>query len=373
MKFVKLLLLPILFAPILSGCPASDQKVDLHYGSYAQNELTTITQPELASKVDSKESFIAVVSPGHAGCMCWQDFKVILNDYIKDNHVIIYEISYNSFFDASNNQLNTFGLDIRKEMETFALFSKGELKTQSVYSSSNSMFKQPSAFKEYLEGLISKPTMYFISLDQLTSIYQSGKEAVIYFARSNCPDCQAVEIDFLREYTVNHREANKLYILDCETIGIREYDEEGHLTPESAARWQEFKNDYGLASVNNEQFGHTTGVVPTFQLIKGNGASYSSSILSSSVYFNDSLENEGGQVKIKESFYSEARKGNLQYINNVETKILEGMIIPENDYYTMTFGLNTYYIWKNECAERYHSPLLSAFLDYALPQVTHSF
>lgn len=373
MRFTKILFVTTLLTLLTASCNGNNEKVSLNYGSYVSNELTKINQSELASKVDNKESFLIVVSPSHEGCMCWVDFKKILLDYITNNHLIIYEISYNSFFDTSNNQLNTFSLDIRKEMETFAIFSSGELKVQNVYSSSNSIFKQPTAFKEYLESMVTKPIMYYISLDQLNQIYTSKKEAVIYFARNNCPDCQVVDKEVLFSYSKAHTNSKQLYILDCENIGIREYDENGSLTTISQAKWQEFKDNYGLSKLNNETFGYGQGYVPTFQLIKGNDTSYATSIVSSSVFFNDTLSKVDNVVKVTESFYSSVRVNKLQYTSNVTNKVLEGLTISENDYSEIKYNDVTYYTWKPTSALNYHNPLLTAFLDYALPQVSHSF
>lgn len=373
MKFQKLLFVPLLFTFLVSGCNGSSEKVNLTYGSFATNELTNITHSELSSKVDNKESFLVVVSPMHESCMCWVEFKRILNNYIAENHLIIYEISYNSFFDTSSNQLNAYSLEIRKDMETFAIFSNGVLKNQNVYSSSNSIFKQPSAFKEYIDENVYKPLMYYVSLEQLDSIYTTQNEAVIYFARSNCPDCAEVEKDVLLSYFKNNLSTNKLYILDCENIGIREYDDKGNLTSESQIKWQEFKDEYGLSSLNNATYGYSQGYVPTFQLIKGNNVSYASSIISSSVFFNDTLIKDGDIVKISESFYSESRKASLQYVSGLTTSVLKGLTVNEGEYRTLTYNEETYYLWNNESALVYHKPLLEAFLNYALPQVTHNF
>ena len=71
--------------------------------------------------------------------------------------------------------------------------------------------------------------------------------------------------------------------------------------------------------------------------------------------FNVKVENE----VITESYYSQERAGNLQYLSNVSTKVLTGLNIGASS-------------WEHSKALPYYQPLINAFLDYGLAQVTYT-
>ena len=367
----KLFVLPLLIAPlILGGCPSNPyEKVHIDYGTYQDESLRVINHAEMDELISNKRSFVIAISPEANNCLCWHDFKAILNDYIQNEHVLIYEINYKSFFDTAGNQLDTHGVEIHKSEETFAIFKEGKLAKQEIYNANNAMFKQKEKFKEYMDNNITMPNMYYIDLIDLKAISDSKQEAVIYFGRGNCPDCQYVEKNFFPTY--KFAENKRMYVVDCETIGVREYQEgTSALTPESQERWNQFKDMYGLSNKYNEDFGYNTGYVPTFQLIKGNTGSYASDILSASVYFNDTVTMENDAYTISDSFYSEERLSKLQYLDNVETKVLKGKGLTRDEVSVNEYGGKYYVSFIKEKAAKYHDPLLKAFLDYALEKST---
>ena len=371
----NLAILPLVLSSILlGGCPANNTKAKLDFGTYADNTYRSIKHPDLVELVTKKKSFAIVVSPEKASCVCWHDFKLILEDYIVKEHILIYEINYKDFFDVEGNQLNTYGVEIHSSEETFAIFDKGELRCAEVYDANKAMFKQSSVFKSYMDTNIEKPSMYFVDMDDVDELFNSGKDATIYYARSNCPDCQYVENNFLNTYDFKD---NILYVVDCERIGVREY-ENGSLTPESATKWQQFKNDYGLSYyydeeseqyVGKEHYGFDKGYVPTFQTIKKEAdMNYLESIHASSVYFNDTVEDVDGDYKVTNSFYSEERKEYLPYLEGVEHQVLKGMSLSRDQVSVVEYQGTEYVSWLKTDAAKYHNALLKAFLDWSLPR-----
>lgn len=372
MKMKTIFILPFLALPLLSGCNSS-HKISLVYGKMSDNSLTVIDYATLVTKIESnKDTFILTVAP-KSNCACWNTFKNILAAYSTKTHVNIYNMVNTEFYNADSVQLNTYGMSIRQDRETFAIFENGKLAQHRVYDSKDYIFTESVQFEKYMEDVVNLPTMFEISLNQLQNIQASKEDALVYFARNNCPDCTYVDTHYLKEYGENHLDMKPLYILDCEKLGIRVYDENNQLTPESQIAWQTFKDTYGLSKLYNDKYGYDNGYVPTFQHIKGNDGSYASSIVSSSVYFNDTISEEDGKYVVTNSFYTEERKVNLDYLEGINTPVLKGLELSENDVSKIEYKGNIYLSWKKESAEKYHSALLKGFLDKHLPLVSHNF
>ncbi len=361
-----LFVLPLLVSSLLlGGCPSNlTTQTKIEFGSYQDTTLRVINHAKLDEMVTNYNSFILVVSPEHQSCMCWHDFKNILEEYIQEEHMIVYEINYKDFFDIEGNQLTTHGIEIHASEETFTIFNEGKLVKHEIYNAKNSIFKQKQAFFKYMNEAIIKPNMYYIDLVKLDELYQSGKEEVIYFSRSNCPDCQYVDKYFLKDYDFKDK---TMYVVDCETIGVREYDEHGSLTPTSQEEWAKFKEDYGMAKKYNEEMGYDAGYVPTFQLLKGNGEHYYSSILASSVYFNDSVSVIDDKYYITNTFYTEERCQVQPYLDS--SNVLMNKELNENEVISYEKDGVKKAAFNKPSAAIYHDPLLKAFLDYAFDKV----
>ncbi len=373
MKKSVLFLLPFMIIPFATSC-GNYRKINLAYGQMIDNQLTDISYSSLASMIEDKKTFVLTVAPITPGCACWAHFKVILQSYISKNHITVYTINGKEFYNAESKLMDTFGLTILSGNETFAIFENGKLRQHRVYNEKDMIFKQEKDFEKYMEEVVNLPKAFEINLTQLDSIYASGKEAVIYFARNNCSDCGYVDTHYLRQYIKENASMNNMYILDCEALGIRVYDNNNQLTPESKVAWQNFKDKYGLSNAVNTELGYNTGYVPTFQLIKGNGVSYGTSVLSMSVAFNDTISEVDGKYVVTDSYYTTERAEKLSYTAKVDTKVLKGLELTADDVNVIEIGSNFKYIyWTHKSAEKYHNPLLKAFLDENLPKVTHSF
>lgn len=346
--FASPLLLVLLFS---TSCSSSESKIALIFGDEHASDVRDITYNDLKSCIDEKETFVLAVQPDTA-CVCWSDFYPILKNYILDTHIIVYHIKYDSFGDKDN-----FGLNIRKGYTTYAICENGEWK-QNLLSGTSSIFKNKDAFYEYMSSVASLPHYFYVNLEDVDKLIKADEQSVIYFARNNCGDCSYVDKNVLKQYAQNNLNRKNMYILDCESIGIRQYEKDGiHLTPESQILWNEFKIKYGLAENNNPTYGFNSGYVPTFQVVK------SSQYISGCVYFNDTIEKIDEKYIVKDTFYTQKRLANLQYLSGfTHLSVLEGLELNSSD----VSEYNGYYSWNQDSANKYHKPLLEAFLDYYL-------
>lgn len=358
----QLLVLSIL--PLLLGvtsCNNSYSKVNLLFGRETVTQLEDIKYGDLANMIDDEKNFIIASTPD-SSCACWSTFKnQCLLPYAKENKLIVYTIPHKELEQAHDDNKSTFGIDYRSDRPTFLLFEDGKIKEQRVYESKDSIFKQLDSFKKYFDEKINLPNYYYVSLTELNKLYIEEESFNIYFSRSNCPDCAYVETHSLKEYAKKNPEFRNLYVLDCETIGIRVYDENNQLTPDSALAWQAFKDEYGLSTVNNPTFGYNTGYVPTFFSVTPKNGSKTEGITMGSVYFNDTVTKEDGKYIVSDSYYTSERLPSLTYASNVEKNVLKGMALSEDDVNSYFDG--AYIAWKQEKAATYHDALLFAYLD----------
>ncbi|MDY4818988.1 MAG: hypothetical protein SO206_01835 [Bacilli bacterium] len=358
MKSKLFLLFPMLLSPILlSSCQGFSAKIDLQYGQMIHDDVDYIDYQTLKEKIDSKETFI--VSVYAKNCSCWSMLHTNLIDYISKNHIQVFAVNYDNFHDASGKTLDNFNLNIQSGYTSFAIFDKGELKVN-LKSGDDDLFKNTTGFERFMEEKVNLPKMFYVSLSEVDQLYATNKKSVIYFARSTCSDCQYFDTNFLSNYKAN----NNLYILDCETIGIRDYEENGSLTPESAVKWQEFKDNYGLSETINTTYGYGTGYVPTLLFVQGNEVTKKPTFLAGSVYFNDSVSQINDEYVITSSYYTAERNALQPYLDEndevlLNKKVSEDFVIKNGDYL---------FLDKSKMAT-YHDKLVKKFLDYSLPLV----
>lgn len=362
MKIRSLLLLPLMFGTMTLSACGETPKVELKYGQMADVNPRYIDYQTLKEKFENNETFLLTTYA--QTCTCWSTFKSVLNGYINESHALVYAINYNAFHDTTGASLDTFGLNIQSGYTSFAIVNKGEL-VQNLKSGKDKIFTDVSVFTQFMSEMVILPKMFYVSLEQVDQLYATDATSAIYFARSDCGDCQYFDKNFLDLYSPN----GKLYILDCEEIGIRVYEEDGSLTPESQIAWNNFKANYGLGSSNNPDFGYDTGYVPTLLLVKGNSAEGGKpTFLSGACYFNDSLDQDDKGYYVSNSYYTDERKEKLEYLADFKgTSVLKGLRLDASD--VGTYG--SYIYWNQESAQKYHDPLVKAFLDYALAKVDH--
>ena len=160
-----------------------------------------------------------------------------------------------------------------------------------------------------MDSIIEFPKCYYVSEANVDSVLASDKTSVIYYKRSGCGDCTYLEPNILKPYIESHESMNNLYVLDCEDW----------LTLEN--KGQANKDKYGLSNVNNPIYGYNSGYYPYFSLVE-NGQ-----FKSGAEAFNVTIENK----VITDSYYSLERADKLQYLTNVNTKVLTGLELSDAD------------------------------------------
>lgn len=342
----SLLLLPItlLSITVLTGCGKPSGELKLTYGSLIDETYTDLTYANLESKIDQDENFFLVTYPGKdSTCSCWRVFEMLINSYVKNNVEIIYGVDVYQIIGKSN----TFNLSLSESSPSIALFKKGRLIEQIPYS-----VKSPQPFyKDYAELIrlidekTEEPDAIYVDQNIIDNAIADKEDFVIMHTYSSCPDCSYCLPNVIAPYVVNNDLEEDIWIIDLNNI------------KDDKTLWQQYKDNYGLSASTNNKFGYNLGYVPTAQAYK-NGV-----LVSASVYFNDTVTYENNEYKILDSFYSEERIANLDYLNDFEgIKIIEGMTLSSDD--VNVYNDFQYVAWKQDKANQYHKPLLEAFLNY---------
>ena len=351
MKKVVKILLPFIIASsaVFSGCKKKnknkeDNRVLLSFGDMHATEATEIDIFDLAEITKNKESFLFVVTTD--SCSCWTEFESVLNRYLSDNKMVCYRMDFESFKDVAIK----YGLTtVAKSTTTFAIFENGVLKTSIDSADNSNIMGSLSKFSQYMDETIIKPSCYFITRDDIDTIKASDKSAVIYFERSGCGDCNALNPGLLREYVKNHPNMNKLYTFDAQSYWRRASDSDYQ-------DYLDFKKDVGLADETNPTYGYGSGVFPFFSYIE-NGQ-----YASGSVIYNDRVTEEDGKHVITTSYYTTERVEHLQYTN----KVIQGLELSAED-------LDEDGKWTIESKDNLYKDILTSFLDYALTKQTFNF
>ena len=202
----------------------------------------------------------------------------------------------------------------------------------------------------FLRGIL--PSCYFINKEDIENIKTSGKNAVIYFERTSCGDCQALNPTLLRSYIKAHPNMNKLYVFDCQPYYRKKTDEDYQ-------SYVDIKHELGLSNVNNPIYGFNDGVFPFFSYIE-NGA-----YASGAVVYNERISKADEKYYVTGSYYTNERVPSLQYTDIV----LEGKEVSIEELNIS----ETRAIWKEEFVNKAYEPIVNSFLDYALEKVTYNF
>ena len=343
-KLVKILL-PFLClnASLLSAC-GSDEKIQLSFGNINATQVDDkVTTSDLDLKINNKESFLMVV--GDTSCACWSEFRPIINSYVSEKHVDCLFFKYHSF----KNYTAKYGIDALKGHTSFIIYQEGNVKVQIKSNSDDKTMRDKTAFYKFMDGMVKLPKLYFISENDYGTVTENG--AIIYFERSSCGDCSYLNPTVIANYVKKHPDMNNIYVMDCQAwkdnLDIVQY--------------QAKKNNYGLSTTNNPDYGYDTGVFPFMSYVK---AGY---WLSGAVAFNDEVNKQGNKYVITNSYYTEERLSKLDYLSKVDTKVLKGLELPASD----VSDNGEWISWEKEKAVKYYEPIIDAFLDTYLPQVSY--
>ena len=355
-----LFLLPIITVTSLgiSGCNKSNKKARITYGTLVDTEVTEIEYGALSAKMAKKENLlISVYQDTQAGqaCGCWRDFKATLNSYVKEYHTKIYIIARSQF----SKDDETFGLTLLDGSETtsptFALMKNGKKTNEYIYGNDNKpMFTKLKDLRTAITKIARDPQYMLIDQDFLNkSLYEDKVDkAVVHYIWNFCPDCNDCFPNVLLPYSEKNVFNTLVWVIDLGIPGILLTDD-GQFVGTGATTYVEFLEKYKLSKNGDEKFGYDRGFVPTTQVWnKGE-------LVDATVYFNDEIKLVDGEYKVTRSFYSEDRKANLSYTDEV----LEGRSIPSEEVTASNEGGDVTYSWNAEAARKVHQPLLEAFLD----------
>lgn len=357
MKKLCKLLVPflVLGASVLTGCD-KDKRAFLSFGDVHAKTFTSITTDNLNDHIENEESFLLVVNS--TTCGCWSDFQQVLVPYISENKVICYQISYEEYTKLGADERH--GLtSLAKGSTTFAIFKNGKLKKSISTGKQSKIMYNYENFSNFINENAVLPKCFFITKDDVSTIKASGKNAVIYFERSGCGDCNALNPTILASYVKSHKDMNNLYVLDCE-----EYYRKSNAADYDS--YVSFKNEMGMASEyktvagNNPIYGYGGGVFPFFSYIE-NGT-----YASGAVAYNDVVTKENDKYVIVDSYYTEERVSKVSYTDTV----LKGKEIPEKELDKFPSG---YVSWKHEYANKHYEKIIASFLDETLPKTTFTF
>lgn len=355
-RYLVLFTLPLLFSS-LTGC--SKKKERLTYGTFVSQTIFTLKEIDTATLYakshDENEVFLLATYQGgySEDCGCWNTFENVIAKYMNNHHERVYVYNTMNIDDSVSNlkitkyEDSTPGLYIFNGEKQLAKFAYNNSKDKNIFSdlTTNTMYK---SVHNYIEG----PLIFDVDEAFLNEKLSVAGEAVIVFAREKCGDCQYVLPNVLIPYIKERQLAKNVWLFDMQKQ--YELSKSETASEEEKGQYQALKDRYGLSESGNATFGYQNGVVPTIQY-------YQKGVLKdAAVYFNDVIEQKGEDFYISDSFYTEERLQNINYLRDCDfTTVLKGLKVTQEVVQTKTGD----YYWAQENAAKYHTPILKAFLD----------
>lgn len=317
----------------------------------------------LDSLIEHQDNFILIVlGDAHETCGCWNDFhESNIVRYQKETNVLFYYLYQREL------KGEDYGLDLGSEKATIGIFRNGQLAYQNDDGKETSDFnKKYSVFHSWMEARVALPRVYFLTRDQLNSLYEDTLPFTIYFSRQTCGDCAYMQSHAYRSYFESHPTGiEDSYVIDLDAVGIGSIEKDGiiyfrstsaNATPEqkeAQAQYEAFKAEFGLVETKDNPAGYNEGYVPTIFHInpEGNGKKTGDVIDLSGVFYNDEVQ-EG---IIVDTYFTEDRLQLecLSYLreSSIENKVLLNLPARGN---------------RRETNAAYHDPILEAFLNASI-------
>ena len=332
----------ILLTPVLFGCGGS--KTALTYGlisteTKAINLFKELTYDELKEKVtDDKENFLLVTYLGkESTCSCWAIFKGVVKNYNAKYHGLFYLIPVKEFAGKDN-----LGMTIpQNDTNSLSIFSEGKLLKQWVKTGSNNveMFENDEKLRNEITKYVTDPSVFYVDETSLDNKIKEKASLNVYFKRSGCSDCSAMDKHMFIPYYKANQFKDELYIFD--------------LLPymSDPKAYQEIEDKYGLSVKNNPSLGYDNGYVPTLQHIENQ------QIKDMIVIYNDKVEKKDNNFVITRSYFDGIKTHQYWYI-----KILDRVLDPSEVLEAEKEGV-TFYIWNKEKAAQVYKPMFDSFMD----------
>lgn len=366
----KHFLLPLILSlGSLASC-SNDSKVNITFGRIFDEALGTSSSSlylhtdnlsyfDLNRKISNKENFVLLVyeyktleKGEDIECTCFSSFAASLISYMEEKNAQVFAIDPSDL----ENVTNMFSLDISLGEQTLAIFKDGNIFSQEKNGNENlSTYEKVSS---YLDSKVNWSSMLYINLNQLNTFSIKGKTFTVGYLRKSCSDCSFLSYNFLKSYN-SKKFSKEIYVVECDVIGIR-YNENGEY---DANIWQSFKDNYGLSSLYNKNFGYDEGYVPSFFTYKGDGSSLypASDIIDGAVYSNDVVTLKNGVANISKSYWNGKSHPFFSSLSDDTKTNLVGTQVDSSGY---TFNEDGTSSINNPDTKTYHDPLLKGFLDY---------
>lgn len=337
----------------LASCNTPDSKFSIMYGTYTNTASVELSYSDLTAKMNDKENMLIAIYP-EDGCQCWGQFSIIIDDYVKNEHTIVYKIKYSSI----EGNGNSWGFPLDSTRPSFCYIKEGKIVKSYTYdtSSTSRFFKTLADFKADIDANCYQPNYYFVDQTYLDDKLFTAKEdkVLVGYIWKSCPDCNYCIPNVLAPYQQGKNFEQKMYIIDLEVEGLLLVN---GVKDKTNANYVNFMKGHNLSDASGSDFGYSRGFVPSFQY-------WEQGILKDAdVFFNDTLtQDDQGKIHVTQSFFTEERKTVLHYLDGVETTVLQGMEVPLEDV-TIYVDYGNYIAWNAASASKYHAPLLNAFLE----------
>ncbi|MCR4562601.1 MAG: hypothetical protein K5694_05310, partial [Bacilli bacterium] len=301
-------------------------------------------------------TFVLLIGNIGDGCTCFSEYEASLVKYCKSENALIYTTKPVEF--DGGRELYGLKVSSASGYETMAIFVDGELKYQRQREGEHDEWSNnPTTFSTWMRQRIDYSDMLYINIDQFETLKAELPQFTIGWMRADCGDCSYVERNFLKTFNLQDRATS--YVIDCDVPGIR-LNEDGSVNQE---KWQLFKDEHFLSTVNNEALGYGTGYVPTWQHV------VSGQVDDMEVYFNDSVtKKEDGTFYVSQTYWDDSRNHEFfNYLSEGTTTNILNLEVPEEDIETYDYpGYGTFHMWKQEAAAKYHDKLLNDYLSFYL-------
>ena len=218
----KLLLLPLLVLPLLTGCDGNKEveKCRLTFGSKMQegnkDAIKELSNSELLVKTrDQQEVFLLAVYQDQYSeeCLCWKTFKDVLKTYCYKYDGLVY--TYN----AHNQDETLSHLKIEKlnESTPYLYIFKGEKLVKKFSHANNKqrkIFEDVSA-KEMMNQVseyVKRPLLYYVDEENILD----NAIQVVMFMRSGCSDCKYTLSEVILPYIDSHNNVSDICLFDMQ-------------------------------------------------------------------------------------------------------------------------------------------------------------
>lgn len=338
---------------ILASCGSNNldsSKIALDTGNIYSKSITysdfhEMDYDELEACTIDKLSFVLVTFNDRT-CGCWRDFNPLFVRFANEHHyqVKLFDIG---LFEGHSNKFGIYS--VTNHMPGICFFRRGKLVRQSVYGknaeNNRKMFKEYKVFEQFMLENVYLPKLYYVDKETLDGKISSNNEFSLYVARTSCGDCGRIEKDYIHTWTDKNKNTtlnDYLYIFD-----IQSYRSDMTL-------YQQIKDQYGLSTVYNTDFGYDTGYVPTFQRWK-NGE-----IIDMITVLNDSVDSN---LKVT-SYFNQSRISKSPLLKDTGDEYLfDQKVVTEDDVTSMEYEGVTYTFLKQDVQFKWHQPIVELFFN----------